>query len=212
MSLVGVFGGTFDPLHIGHLRVAEEVRESYSLRRIYFVPSSTPPHKKGRQTTDPDDRLEMARRAVRGNRFFRVSDEEIKRGGVSYTIDTLLSFGTVASSLFFLIGIDAFAEVDTWHRYRDLFSHTNFVVMVRPDPIRKAGIHLFPADLREDMAEVGESTFRHKSGKMVYFHRVTQLDVSATRIRENVRRGHSIRYLVPRSVERFIEEKGLYRG
>ncbi len=207
--MVGVFGGTFDPVHIGHLRVAEEVRESYGLSRVYFVPSATPPHKRGRQTTGAADRLEMLKRAVRGNRYFRVSDEEIKRGGVSYTIDTLRFFEATSSSLFFLIGMDAFAEVDTWHRYRELFSHTNFVVMVRPG---QPGIQVFPRDVQEDMTEANASTFRHRSGKMVYFHRVTQLDVSATRIRENVRLSRSIRYLVPGSVERFIKEKGLYRG
>lgn len=140
---VGVFGGTFDPIHNGHLRVAEEIRESFSLDRVYFVPVFIPPHKQHRRISDVADRLAMVRRAIRGNHFFRASDVEAARGGVSYTIDTVQGMERKFGELFYLIGIDAFFEIHTWHRYAELFHHTNFVVMVRPSTKKKSGLACF---------------------------------------------------------------------
>ena len=208
---VGIFGGTFDPIHIGHLRAAEEVREIFSLERIYFVPALIPPHKRAHRVTSSEDRLTMVKKALRSNPCFRLSEIEIKRGGISYSIDTIETYEKRFGDLYYLMGLDAFAEIDTWHRYRELFYHANFIVMVRPGEDRPKGRMLFPSEVTHEMEVVNEATFQHISGKRVYLQDITQLDISATRIRTFVRNEKSVRYLVPTHVERYISSQGLYR-
>lgn len=208
---VGIFGGTFDPIHVGHLRAAEEVRELFSLDRIYFVPALIPPHKRADGVTSSENRLHMVKRALRNNPFFRLSEIEMKRGGISYSIDTIEAYEKRFGDIYYLIGVDAFAEIDTWRRYRELFYHTNFIVMVRPGEERPKGHTLFPLEVAQEMEVVNEVTFQHVSGKRIYLQDITQLDISATRIRTFVRNEKSIRYLVPTSVERYISSRGLYR-
>jgi nicotinate-nucleotide adenylyltransferase len=208
---VGIFGGTFDPIHNGHLRVAEEVRESFSLERIYFVPVFIPPHKKDQQISGMEDRLNMIRLALKGNYLFKLSDIEAKRGGVSYSIDTISSMEAKFGELYYLIGVDAFSEIHTWHRYTDLFYHTNFVVMVRPSHKGKPGLRMFPSHVRKQIKALDDATFEHVSGKRVHLQAVTQLDISATKIRYSTSEGKSIRYLVPPQVEKYIKGKELYK-
>lgn len=206
----GIFGGTFDPIHVGHLRAAEEVREAFSLNTIHFVPGCIPPHKRDLRISGADMRLAMLRKAIRGNRFLRVSEIEIKRGGISYSIDTVKTFGRRFKELYFLVGIDAFSEIDTWHNYSEIFCHTHLIVMVRPTQDRPEAVITFPAGVKESVRRVDKSIFEHDSGKRIYIHHVTQLDISSTRIRESVREGKSIKYLVSHPVERFINERRLY--
>lgn len=208
---VGIFGGTFDPVHIGHLRAAEEIREQYLLDKVYFVPAHMPPHKRTRNITDPDLRLRMLRAAIRGNRGLHASEIEIKSGGVSYSINTIKAFEKRFKKLYFVIGIDAFSEIDTWHNYREIFSHTNFIIMERPLNREKTADDLFPPGIRKDINRVGENTYEHASGKRIHMQTVTQLDISSTQIRDSARSGRSIKYLVPQSVERIINEGKLYR-
>ncbi len=207
---IGIFGGTFDPVHIGHLRAAEEVREKFSLNAIYLVPSNIPPHKDTNGTSAAELRLAMLRSAVRGNRHLRISKIEIMRGGISYSIDTIRSFEERFRDIYFLVGIDAFLEIVTWHTYEDIFSHTNIVVMVRPTQGQPAAAMAFPPEVLKRIRSIDDSTFEHWSGKRIYIHRVTQLDISSTRIREAARKGESIRYLVPGPVEKFITQRRLY--
>jgi nicotinate-nucleotide adenylyltransferase len=209
---VGVFGGTFDPIHMGHLRVAEEVRETFNLETVYFVPVYKPPHKRGQDITGVGDRLNMIRSAIRGNVSFRCSEIEVRRGGLSYSIDTIMAFEKRFGTVFFLMGIDAFSDIETWHRYGELFSHCHFIVMVRPMEKPISGARLFPRAIRGLFTKTDGSSFQHESGKKVHLLRITQLDVSSTRIRDAVTRGRSIRYIVPSSVERYIRKKGLYRN
>jgi len=208
---VGIFGGTFDPVHTGHLRVAEEVKEHFLLHRIYFVPVNIPPHKQHQPITSATDRYTMLTKAIRGNRSFRVSDIEIRRGGLSYTIDTVTEFEKKYGALYFIIGIDAFSEIATWKRYAELFFHTNFVVMVRPTNNTVSFINTIPHEVRQNVTIRDNITFEHISKKMIYFYRVTQLDISSSKIRELARQQHSFRYLVPPAVEKFILTRGLYR-
>lgn len=207
----GIFGGTFNPIHNGHLRAAEEIREFFTLDRVFFVPAFIPPHKKTREIADAEDRLAMVRRAIKGNSLFTLSAIEIKRGGISYSIDTLQAMEKKLDELYYLIGIDAFSEIHTWHRYTDLFSRTNFIVMVRPSHKKMTGLSLFPPKVRSEMKILDEETFQHISGKKVYLRYITQLDISATKIRTSVGDGKSIRYLVPAAVERYIEKRKLYQ-
>ena len=205
---IGLFGGSFDPVHVGHLRIAEEVREDFSLERIYFVPARIQPLKAQARGAEAEDRVRMLRMALRGNSFFRPSSIEVRRGGISYSIDTVKQFHRRFGEIYFLVGIDAFWDICFWKDYRELFSCTDFVVMVRPGT-RAAGL---PEALKEQTRQVDEVTWEHASGRRIYFHHITQLDISSTRIRELSRMGKSIRYLVPYSVERYIIKKGLYRN
>lgn len=203
---VGLFGGTFDPVHVAHLRIAEEVREAFSLERIYFVPAWIQPLKLMSGGADAFDRVHMLEMATRDNALFRTSKVEIRRGGVSYSIDTLRLFSRRFDDLYFLVGLDAFCDIGLWKGCDELFRYANFVVMVRPGK-RVEGL---PESLRSKVTMVDSSTWEHVLGKRIYLHNITQLDVSSTRIRELMKEGKSIRYLVPRQVERYITERGLY--
>lgn len=206
----GIFGGTFDPIHMGHLRVAEEIREVFSLEKIYFVPGGIPPHKRRQKITDGEERLCMLKAALKGNRFFRVSEIEIKRSGPSYTIDTLKAFKKRFDELYFIIGIDAFSQIDTWHMYRELFYHTNFIVMTRPSGKKQPILEMLPTDVRIEIRKSNDAMCTHRSGRKIYLHDITQIDISSTKIKELLKKHRSIRYLVPASVEKIITERGVY--
>lgn len=203
---IGLLGGTFDPIHVGHLRVAEEVRERFSLQKIYFVPAWIQPLKQHVKATKAEDRLKMIEMAVRNNPFFRVSAVELRRGGVSYSIDTIKLFSRRFSDVHFLVGMDAFSDIALWKEWDQLFYYAHFIVMVRPG--RK--VEGLPAALKGKVLPMGGSSWEHVSGKKIYFHDITQLDISSTKIRELLKNGNSIKYLVPTVVERFITRKGLY--
>ena len=209
---IGLFGGTFDPVHIGHLRAAEEIRESYALDRVYFIPAYIPPHKRRQGITGADIRLKMVKSAIRGNPYLRASEVELKREGVSYSIDTVRAFEKRFKTLYFIMGIDAFSEIDTWHDYREIFNHTNFIIMIRPSNGKTFIKDIFPEDLKVKMKKMDNCSFQHVSGNKIYLHRVTQLDISSTGVRENVKNGKTTRYIVPQTVEKIISEKGLYRA
>ncbi|HOS58730.1 MAG TPA: nicotinate-nucleotide adenylyltransferase [Syntrophorhabdaceae bacterium] len=211
MMRIGLFGGTFDPVHIGHLRVAEEIREAFELERVYFIPANIPPHKNIQLITDSDIRLKMIKSAVRDNKYLSVSDIELKRKGVSYSIDTVRSFEKRFKSLYFIMGIDAFYEIDTWYDYKEIFNHTNFIVMLRPMDRKPGASDVFPNSLKTHIKKIDDVRFQHSSGNMIYLQQVTQLDISSTRIRENIKQGKTTRYIVPKTVEKIVREKGLYR-
>jgi len=211
---LGIFGGTFDPIHWGHLRSAEEVSETFGLDRVYFIPASIPPHKRGQTRTPARDRLNMVRLAVARNPRFAVSTVELARPGVSYSIDTIRSFAKnlqKGDSLHFIIGLDAFREIGTWKDFREIFSLCNFVVTSRPgskenDPLKGTGVavkKLFCYDFKK-------RNYRHESGTRINFIELTDIAISASEIRGLVKQRKSIRYLVPSSVERYIKRRGLY--
>ncbi|MCX8072913.1 MAG: nicotinate-nucleotide adenylyltransferase [Candidatus Binatia bacterium] len=211
---VGVFGGSFNPIHIGHLRVAEEVREAQQLDRVLFIPAALPPHKHGQRLASPEQRLQMVRLAIAGNRFFRVCDIELKRAGRSYSIDTLRALRQRSPhwELYFILGIDAFAEIATWKEYEQLFELSHFVVVSRPGTPAKPLLRVLPVVTRRAFWYARDGlTLIHRSGHKVLFQHVTGLDVSATAIRRDLLRGRSIRYLVPTTVERYILREGIYQ-
>ncbi len=213
---IGLFGGTFDPIHWGHLRSAEEVCETFGLDRVLFIPASIPPHKRGQTATPARDRLQLVRLAVAKNPRFGVSTVEISRPGVSYTLDTLRHFASKkrkGDSLFFIIGLDAFREIGTWKDFAEIFRLCNFIVTSRPgnkerDPLRGTGVavkRLFCYDFRC-------KSYRHRSGTRIFFIELTDIAISASEVRGLVSKGKSIRYLVPPAVEKYIKQRGLYRA
>ncbi|NLT21658.1 MAG: nicotinate (nicotinamide) nucleotide adenylyltransferase [Syntrophorhabdus sp.] len=206
----GVFGGTFNPVHMGHLRVAEEIREDFHLDSVYFIPSHVPPHKEAAGGL-PGERLRMLRVAVRGNAFFKVSDMEIRRGGVSYTIDTLKRLERRFDDIYFIIGVDAFREIHTWYHYEELFYHAGFIVMTRPASPPSGIPEMLPGAVRGKLTVLGDGVYRHESGRKIHLYPVTKMDISSTKIRDLLRGERSIRYLVPPGVEKIIIERGLYR-
>ncbi|HSR13175.1 MAG TPA: nicotinate-nucleotide adenylyltransferase [Thermodesulfobacteriota bacterium] len=216
MKRIGLFGGTFNPIHFGHLRPAEEIAEQMLLEQVIFIPSAAPPHKKKQDILDAPLRLEMVRLAIADNARFALSAVEAERSGTSYSIETVehlrRQFGPDKGELFFIVGLDAFLEIDTWKEYRALFSLCHFVVMTRPGFEKIFSSEHLPVELANEFCyDDRRKAFRHRSGFHVYPREITALDISSTRIRENLRDGRSVRYLVPDRVEEFIRAHGLYR-
>lgn len=215
---IGVYGGTFNPIHVGHLRAAEEVSEALELERMIFVPSGDPPHKTG--GSDPIApahlRLRWTLEAVADNPRFGVDAVEVERGGRSYTVDTLPVLAEreerEEGELVFTLGRDAFAEMGTWREPEALFGLANFCVTTRP-PARKETLgDLLPEVVREgfELAPDGLSGIHRPTGRWVRLLEITALDVSSSDIRRRLREGRSIRYLVPESVRHAIVASGCY--
>jgi len=212
---VGILGGSFDPIHYGHLRSGEEVAETVGLDRVEFVPAHQPPHKPGRTLADDRDRLAMVELAIADNPRFRASPIEIERRGVSYSVDTLATFRArePGASFTFIMGIDAFRDMHTWKDVEHFFELASVVVTSRPPLAAETSIEHLPVAAREAFCyDPGTLSYRHRTGTRLSFLPITGIDVSATLIRERVRLGRSIRYLVPPSVERYVREHELYRS
>lgn len=196
---IGIMGGTFDPIHLGHLATAESVREIFTLDEILFIPAARPPHKRGKLVTDERHRLEMTILATQSNKFFKVSDMELKRTGLSYTLDTMNELYKIfgdSTELFFIIGADSLADLSKWHAAKELVEKCHFIATTRQgvDVNFSAVENFFGAAAKE------------------HIHRVTTpgLEISSTDIREKVRLGRSIKYLVPEAVEEYILRTRLY--
>ena len=154
---VGIFGGTFDPVHNGHLRAAEEIGESFSLEKVYFVPAYIPPHKNTGNISAMEDRLAMVRLAIKGNRRFSASDAELRRGGISYSIDTIEIMEKRFKDAYYLIGVMPSMKLIRGTGMR-IFYHTNFIVMVRPNH-RKSPLTMFPKNVWKQMTPLNDYSF-----------------------------------------------------
>jgi nicotinate-nucleotide adenylyltransferase len=213
---IGVFGGTFDPIHYGHLRLAEEIAEGAQLAEVRFFPSGTPPHR-SRPGAEAHHRVAMARLATEGNARFSVDERELKRAGPGYTVDTLAELrGELGAqrSLALLLGADAFLELATWHRWRALFDLAHIIVAYRPG---------FPIDTWQSrMPEPLAHEYASRSMQQplavhlapaggIATVSMTGLDISATFVRTALHGGASPRYLVPESVLAYIRQHALYK-
>jgi len=216
---LGVFGGTFNPVHYGHLRAAEEAREVLALSKVLFIPSGNPPLKSAGLAPAPD-RLEMTRLAVSGNPFFEVLDIECLTEGKSYSVNTVESLldQYPSAEMFFLLGVDAFSDLPNWWRPGRLISLVNFGILRRPGS-RFAELALSPyvaadRELLDRMDVGGASSLRLPlaSSKEAVLIGNTSIPISATDIRRLIRGGSSVKYLLPENVESFIISKRLYRG
>jgi nicotinate-nucleotide adenylyltransferase len=196
---LALLGGTFDPLHVGHLHIAQAVYQQFGFTRIVFLPDYLPPHKQGQKSTPALERLEMARLALEPYPDFVVDDLEIRRGNISYTYDTVMGLKQAhpAYEIYLVIGGDSLEQLPTWYQSRRLVQEVKFVVAARP------GYHPQIAKLEEFFGPGTGSRFLRAQTPM--------LDISSTDIRRRVREGESITGLVPPVVERYIYEHGLYR-
>lgn len=219
---VGLFGGTFNPVHIGHLRCMVEVKNALLLDQLIVIPCNEPPHKKTDDIVDAGDRTFMIQQALSGVEGICISDVEILRSGPSYTIDTVKYFIEQIHNpkeLFLIMGLDAFLEIETWRAYKDFFKHLSIVVMKRPDNssqengLSEKRVETFLKSKVSADYEffASESVFLHPLWNRVYVVNVTPLYISSTQIRSIVKNGGEITFLVPKEVETFINEKGLYK-
>jgi nicotinate-nucleotide adenylyltransferase len=210
----GLFGGTFNPVHLGHLRAAEEIREQLGLDRIIFIPAHVPPHKKSTNVSAAH-RFEMVRAAIRDNDQFDLSDIELRRQGNSYSFETIEHFRAGCADpdeLYFIMGLDAFREIHTWKQYPDFFSLCNFAVMSRPPMHEPEPKKNAPPDFGSLFSFNPQGRFFvHGSGRRMYFRSITLLDISSTRVRRAIAGGQSVKYLVPDSVAEYIHKNNLYR-
>jgi len=196
---VGVIGGTFDPIHTGHLIIAEGARDALDLQRVIFVPAGQPPHKRSSRISPAEHRLEMVRLAIAGNGYFTASRVDIDREGPSYTVDTIRLLHDAWGSdvrIYFLIGGDSLAELPTWYQPQRLLEICQVVAVPRPG---------YELDLESLDVEIPGAAERIQMLSMPL------VDLSATEIRDRVRDRRSIRYLVPDAVERYIYRHRLYR-
>jgi len=208
---VGILGGTFNPPHLGHLRLAEEVAYSYGLSRVIFVPACIPPHKTNQYIAPPSHRMEMTRLACSDNPLFKASDIEIRLEGPSYTVNTLSAFAREeAQDLYFILGTDALKEIGSWKDFEKLFRLTNFIVVTRPQVEFSAAWYEVPDVVRSQFHVEGD-VYRSDSRKLIP-SAVRGLDISSTMIRTMIGEEMSVRYLVPESVRSHITEHQLYRN
>ncbi len=200
MTAIGIMGGTFDPIHFGHLRAAEEVLQGFGLERVIFVPSGRPPHKPVLEVTPPEHRYLMTLLATADNPQFEVSRMETDRIGPSYTLDSLRELRKAFSpekAFYFITGLDAILEIGTWQSYAELFDLADFIAVTRPGYSVQALSHLETA--------LGEERFAK-----IHPFPVTLLAIASSDIRKRVREGKSVRYLVPEPVVSYIQKERLY--
>ena len=214
---VGIFGGTFNPIHYGHLRAAEEVREKLEFDKILFIPSGSPPLKI-KELADAKHRYKMTRLAIVTNRLFELSDIECRLSGKSYTVKTVeeLKKNNPEIEFSFILGIDAFLDVTNWWHPERLITLANFVIISRPD-FRFIDLQISPYIKinrrilkRLDNAEIETYTIKLKSSRNATFLRLTPIGISSTGIRRLLKEGKSIKYLLPAEVESYIIVNKLY--
>lgn len=212
MRPIGVFGGTFDPIHFGHLRLAEEMADALGLVRVLFVPAGQPPHR-GTPRTAASHRLEMVRRAIAGNPRFVADAREVQRPDPSYTVDTLTALRAELGDdqpLWLLLGADAFLDLPSWHEWRRLFELANIAVAERPGArLQQSDAIMEPLKSEVSQRQVSAGSQTGPSGAML-LRATPPLDISATAIRAILARRGSARYLLPDAVLDYIHEHHLY--
>ncbi|WP_085875100.1 nicotinate-nucleotide adenylyltransferase [Peptoniphilus vaginalis] len=200
MKKYGIFGGSFNPIHYGHLMICEYIKEEMGLDKVIFIPTGNPPHKD--LEVSAKDRYEMVRLAISPNPDFEISDIEATRVKMSYTVDTIRELKKIyrEEKLYFLIGLDSIFQLKTWMKIGDLSKEIEFVVALRPGYINKDEINREIDFLRENF------------GTKVNLINTPLYEISSTDLRDRIREGKSLRYLIPKKVLDYIEESGFYKG
>ena len=217
----GLFGGTFNPVHLGHLRAALEVKEGFELSKIFLIPAALPPHKIPGDVVDVGDRLQMLNLALEDKAEISVSDIELKRSGPSYTIDSVKHFKSTLpekSQIYLVMGLDAFLEIDSWKSYEELLQEVSIIVINRPkrdrlfsgDGWKRLDEYLTSGISGDYKFSESQSCYLSADKQPIFIFEVTALDISSTKIRSLIKEGRSIGYLVPRKTAEFIKSRGLY--
>jgi nicotinate-nucleotide adenylyltransferase len=214
LAAIGLFGGTFDPVHFGHLRLATELGEAFHLEKVIFIPAGLPYHRGRDAHATSEERLTMLKLATARDARFDVDDRELKRGGNTYTYDTLAEIRAErgpAESLVFLIGTDSFATIDTWQRWTELFDLAHFAVAVRGDDQNwlAKGPGIFPREAWPRLTLNPRDLQAAPAGKVMTFA-MTPLAISSTAMRALAAEAGSLRYLTPDPVVEFIRSRNLY--
>jgi len=210
---LGLFGGTFDPVHYGHINTAKEIHNRFNLFKTIFIPAHIPPHKKI-PATESAHRLEMVKLAVLGLGVFEVSDTEIIRDGNSYSFQTIEYFKKLYKNKiepFFILGIDIFLEISTWKNYPYFFSESNFIVMNRPGYTSIKPEDILPSNIASEFDYNHErNSFKHKSGYCIHYVNVTPYDISSTDIREKIKKKQGTTGLISDKISEYIKINRLY--
>lgn len=199
--MLGIFGGSFNPIHMGHLILAEHIREELKLDKIIFIPAGNPPHKNIGNLELAHHRYNMVELAIENNPFFSISDIELKREGISYTSDTLAGIKEQYpdEELFFILGSDSIIQFPSWHRIDKIFELAGIVVAKRPNVPQ--------AELDNKVNE-----FTEKYNARIIFSKAPYIEISSSEIRNRIKQGLSVRYMVPETVDEYIHNNNLYRG
>jgi nicotinate-nucleotide adenylyltransferase len=217
LKLIGLLGGTFNPIHYGHLRMAQELAGALKLAEVRFIPSANPPHK-AVPTVSAQQRAEMVQLAIADNPLFILDTRELDRTGASYTIDTLIALRAELGSktaLCLMMGSDAFTKLDSWHRWHELLDFCHIILVQRPKQQSSAKTEklsdqmtaFLSANYTENMDDLAE-----KSAGYIHMQAISAQDISATNIREKLAAGSSTKYLVPDSVLAYIQQHQLYKA
>ncbi|MDU5185342.1 MAG: nicotinate-nucleotide adenylyltransferase [Peptoniphilus harei] len=200
MKKYGIFGGSFNPIHYGHLMICEYIKEEMGLDKVIFIPTGNPPHKE--LELSAEDRYEMVNLAISPNPDFEISDIETTRVKLSYTVDTIRELKEIykEEKLYFLIGLDSLFQLKTWKKIEDLSQEIEFVVALRPGYIDKKEINNEIDFLRENF------------GTKINLIKTPLYEISSTDLRDRIHEGKSLRYLIPKKVLDYIEESGFYKG
>ena len=199
ITSAAIMGGTFDPIHYGHLLAAERVREELCLQRIFFIPSGNPPHKSYEEMANAIERYDMVQLAIASNPYFEVMDIELKREGYSYTVDTISELSKLLGSkckIYFIIGADNVLEIESWKNSAQLIKEVEFIVVPRPGK--------FEEQVKDKIIEL-----RNK-GVRIKVIEIPLVPIKSTDIRERVKSNRSIRHMVPEKVEAYIKQNNLY--
>ena len=214
MQTIGLLGGTFNPIHFGHLRMAQELADSLSLSAVKFIPSANPPHKPSPQVS-AEHRAAMVQLAITGNSEFQLDGRELIRTGASYTIDTLESLRDElgdSASLILIMGSDAFTKFNTWHRWQEIIKLCHIALVQRPVSSNKESLTKeLETFLHNHYTEHAEDLHESSAG-LVTMQAITPLEISSTAIRQALQLKHSARYLMPEKVLDYIAAEQLYNA
>ena len=213
---IGILGGTFNPVHYGHLKAAAAVRTRFSLDRVLFIPSFIPPHKESTGIASAEERLKMVELAVRGRSAFIPSAVEIRAEGKSYSILTLNKIKRLypRAWIFFILGVDAFLEIETWRKWKRVLERCLFIVVTRPGYRLRDAEDVLGVAYRDQVRSVSRSEKAREHWFLrsrIFLAPIDAADISSTEIRRRIREGRSIKGMVPAAVEGYIHKRGLYK-
>lgn len=214
MPAIGILGGTFNPIHFGHLRMAQELADAMNLDTVRFIPAANPPHK-DTPTISAEQRAAMVKLAIADNDRFVFDDRELHRAGASYTVDTLLSLREELgdkTSITLFMGSDAFTKFDTWHRWQEIITLCHIALVQRPPLLVQE--HKLSKTLEtflHNHYSENSDDLHHQASGVVTMRQITALDISSTAIRHGLQHGDSVRYLIPDNVIEYIQQHKLYR-